>query len=121
MWCPSSRGEEPGRFWDLGNDGSGTCADRKVVVLKEVTGAVGTEKFLAQRVRHKTPEARQVPSVRPLLCQPLCFVQQAFIRRLLYARPGSELCRCSSVGEALLPWIAVLGEGGASSSARRLP
>lgn len=91
------------------------------MVLKEGTGAVWTEQFLAQRVRHKTPEARQFPSVRPLLCQPLCFVQQAFIRHLLYARPGSELCRCISVGETLLPWSAVLGERGASSSARRLP
>lgn len=85
---------------------------------------MGTEQFLAQHVRLKTPEVRASSFSQTIPLSAPVFVQQAFIRYLLYARPGSELCRCSSVRQALLLWSAVLGERGhghprASSSAHR--
>lgn len=86
------------------------CRQEDVQTGKRGTGAVGTEQFLAQHVRLKTPEARASSLSQTIPLSAPVFVQQAFIRCLLYARPGSELCRCSSVGQALLLWSAVLGE-----------
>lgn len=112
--------EELGQWvWGLRNDLPVTCADRKVVVLREGQRGFGDQKFLVQRVRHKTPEA----GASSLSCLFLFQSILLFCKRLLSTNcvPDTVLSPGDpAVKEALYPG-ASSGRGRPGALAPRQP